>query len=572
LRVVVRGGAASRDVASFGEELGTWLTSSSASISLFVRHVKYFRSIFASLSANETLPPIPLAPPRPALLKYSRDFRMRLDHPSLGRTLCLNTFLLAVTLASAQTQSQTPPQKPALKPTSKSAAPPATEPPIASPVSRHYPILIVAHGNNPVWSLRLGMKGPERLDRSGYPPIILDPGEVTLEAPGVSWTYHAKDDTTGADISIQLTRAPCLDNPTDAASPKFTFTIALQHAQIGPLSGCGQSAPDKFPEFRKKNQNLEVDNDSAAKDKDKNKDSKDKDGKDKDKDKDNDKLAVLEPITKFQSPTAVAYLDASGHVLFARAGVRKTVANEGSELAVSHDGKKLLYARSDSATGPQRTIVLYDSDTGRSRDLVSGNARSAFWSPDDSRVAFLKYEADSKTWQLWTLSTAAPESAALFAPQPLDALHGWVTPTTLLASDLQNAYWLSDDKPPQSVPLKEIYGDAYEVTSSDALRPNPLNPDLLLVTAYYAKAPAGAPTDSVGLNSTFFLYELRSHRRAALCPADSYARAAEWSRDGLQIFFTRGIPGKATLSTWRLFWDTTGLRSYSLGSFLSIGR
>src|SRR5215469_2447756 len=156
---------------------------------------------------------------------------MRQDHPSLGRTLVLTTFLLWATLAVAQTQTLTPPQKPAPKSPAKPGAPPpaTTGAAIASPVSRHYPILIVAHGNNPAWSLRLGMKGPERLDRAGYPPIILDPADITNDAPGVSWTYRAKDDVTGADISINLTRAPCLANPADPTSLKFTFTIALQH-------------------------------------------------------------------------------------------------------------------------------------------------------------------------------------------------------------------------------------------------------------------------------------------------------------------------------------------------------
>ena len=491
---------------------------------------------------------------------------MSAHRPSLARTLFVAAAFFVASLASAQTQTQTPPQKPTPtqtpKPGAKAPAKPVApaEAPIASPVSRHYPILILGHGNAPSWFLRLGMKGPERLDRAGYPPIILDPAEIVADEPGTSWTYHAKDDATGADISVKLTREACTDNPTDpaAAAAKFTFKVDVQHAQIGALAGCGQSAPDKFPEFRKKNQPLDPDDEP--------------DPKDKDKSKDKDKTAVLDPITKFQSPTAVAYLDATGHVIFARSGVRKTVANEGSELAVSHDGRKLLYTHSDSPTGPERSIVLYDSDTGRSRDLVSGNARSAFWSPDESRVAFLKYDAASKIWQLWTLPIAASESAALFVPQPVNALHGWVTATTILASDLQNAYWLSDDKPPQSVPLKEIYGDMFQVTSSDALRPNPVNADLLLVTACYTKAPALAPTDSVGLNSTFFLYELPSHRRTVLGPADAYARSAEWSRDGLQIFFTRGVPGKAPLTTWRLFWDTTGLRSYSPGSFLSIGK
>ena len=135
---------------------------------------------------------------------------MRQDPPSLGRSLFLNTLLLVAPLALAQAQAQTRPQKPAPRSPGKPTAPQtATEAPIASPVSRHYPILIMAHGNDPAWSLRLGMKGPERLDRTGYPPIILDPAEVTSETPGVSWTYHAKDDVTGADVSVKLAREPC---------------------------------------------------------------------------------------------------------------------------------------------------------------------------------------------------------------------------------------------------------------------------------------------------------------------------------------------------------------------------
>lgn len=475
---------------------------------------------------------------------------MRADRPSLAHAVFLGSLLLGTSLASGQTP---PAQKPTPAPKSTTKPAQAATPPVPAPVSRHYPILILAHGNEPSWSLRLGMKGPERLDRDGYPPIILDPADIVSNDSGTSWTYHAKDDATGADVSVNLSREACADS---LAATTFTFKVDVQHAQIGALTGCGQSAPDKFPEFRKKNQPLDPDDEP--------------DPKDKDKDKEKDKKAVLDPITNFHSPVAVAYLDATGKVIFSRAGVRKTVAPEGSELAVSHDGKKLLYTRSNSATGPERTIILYEFDTGRSRDLVVGNGRSAFWSPDDSRLAFLKY--DGHVWQLWTCPVTAPEAATLLAPQPLDAIHGWVSPTTILASDLQDAYLVSDDKPPQSLALKEIYGDAFQVMSSDTLRPNPLNPDLLLVTAYYLKAPAGAPTDSVGLNSTFFLYELSSHRRTVLGATDTYARTAEWSRDGLQIFFTRGVPGKAPLTTWRLFWDTTGLKNYSSGSFLSIGK
>jgi len=37
-----------------------------------------------------------------------------------------------------------------------------------APQSTHYPILLLAFGNDPNWSLRIGLKGPERLDRPGY--------------------------------------------------------------------------------------------------------------------------------------------------------------------------------------------------------------------------------------------------------------------------------------------------------------------------------------------------------------------------------------------------------------------
>jgi uncharacterized membrane protein len=474
---------------------------------------------------------------------------------SFTRIMFLCSWLFAAGVVYTQTPAPTPAQKPAPNSPAKSAA---SNAPMPSPVSRHYPILILAHGNDPSWSLRLGMKGPERLDRGGYPPIVLDPAEIAPDEPGVSWIYHAKDDVTGADVAVELSRESCSDGMADT---KYTFKVIVQHTQIGLLNGCGQSAPEKFPEFRKKNQ-LDPDDDPDDKDKDK--------SKDKDKDKDKDKRSVLDPITNFQPPTAVAYLDAAGKVIFSRSAVRRTVAPEGSELAVSHGGKKLLYTRSDSKTGPERTIVLYDWDTGRLRDLAATNVRSAFWSPDDSRVAFLKY--DGKIWQVWTLPVSAPETAAQFSPQEVDALHGWISPATILASDLQNAYWLSDDKPPQTVALKEICGDTFQVMSSDTLRPNPINADLLLVSAYYQKTPAGTPVDSVGLNSTFFLYEVLSKRRTILGPADSYQRAAEWSRDGLQIFYTRGVPGKAPLSTWAIFWDSSNPRRYNSGTFFVIGK
>ncbi len=453
-------------------------------------------------------------------------------------------------VANAQAPAPKTPAKPA-KP-----SPTQAQDNIPSPVSRHYPILVLAHGNEPFWSLRLGMKGPERLDRVSYPPIVLDPGEITTDEAGTSWTYNAKDDATGATVAVKLTRETCSDALSDT---KYTFRVEVDHAQIGQLTGCGQSAPDKFPEFLKKNQ-LDVPDDA-----------KDTNTKDKEKDKEKDrKTAVLDPITNFHSPVAIAYLDSAGRVLVARGEVRKTAASSGTEPALSHDGKFLLYTRSDSKTGPERSIVLYEVDTGRSREIAGNNARQAVWSPDDARIAYLKF--DGTIWQVWVAAVNAPEKATLLSPLNLDALHGWVNPTTVLAMDMQNAYWLSENKPVQSIPLKDIYGDNFQIMSSDTIRVNPVNPDLLLVSAYYLNPPPGAPTDQVGLNQTFFLYEVRSHRRTILGPPDVFARSAEWSRDGLQIFFTRGVPGKTPLGTDRMFWDGTGLKRYSAGNTLVVGK
>lgn len=408
------------------------------------------------------------------------------------------------------------------------------------------------------------MKGAERLDRAGYPPVVLNPADTTTDESDRLWTYNAKDDDTGASVVIKLIRDACSDGMSDT---KYTFRVEVNHAQIGMLKGCGLSAPDKFPEFRKKNQ-LAMPDEADPNDKTT---DKTKDKVETEKDKDNDyRKTVLEPITNYHSPLATAYLDAAGRVIVSHGETRKVAAPSGSEPAISHDGRLLLYTRSDSKTGPERSIILYDFETGRSREVAGNNMRQPFWSPDDSHFAYLKF--DGKIWQVWTAAISTPDTPSLLSPMNMDALHGWTTSGTVLASDTQNAYWLSEDKPPQMVALKDIYGDAFQVMSSDTIRLSPINPDLLLVSAYYLSAPAGAPTDTMGLNQTFFLYELRSHRRTILGPPDLFARDAEWSRDSLQIFFTRGPVGKMALSTERIFWDGSGLKRYSTGSSLVVGR
>jgi uncharacterized membrane protein len=437
--------------------------------------------------------------------------------------------------------AQNPP--PAKKPAASPVGPPA------APQSTHYPILILAFGNDPNWSLRIGQRGPERLDRPAYPPIPLEPAEVTHEAAADSWTYHAKDSATGAAIAIHLSREACTDakndtlTPTPPPSGRYPFRASIDHAQIGSLKGCARIAAELFPKIN--NQPDEEDDDADK------------------------KKPPAPTITNFKPPVAVAYVNSAGAVVLSRGKIRKTAAPSGSELALSHDGKKLLYTRSDSTTGPERTIVVYDFDSGKSQDLVHGYVRQAFWSPDDSRIAFLK--ALDRSWQVWTFPVANPETAASFSPQPVTALHGWTDNHTILATDALNAYWLSEETLPQAVALKDIYGSTFQIKSSDTIRVSPVNSDLLLVSADYSSAPAGTPVDSMGLAAGFFLYELRSKRRSVLCPLDQWGRAGEWSNDGLQVFFT-GTDSSRRPAVYRVFWDGTGLQRLLPGNNYVVGQ
>jgi uncharacterized membrane protein len=471
------------------------------------------------------------------------------------RTLSLPAALLTIaalhpsSLAQAQ---QAQPQKPASSPSQ--AKKPPTGP--AAPQSTHFPILLLAFGSasasssgsstasEPGWSIRIGQKGPERLDRPDYPPAVLEPIDVARDGTADTWTYRAKDSVTSAEVTVRLTREPCV---IDTSGTKYTFRAEAQHAQIGALTGCARIAAELFPK---------ISNQTA----------------DEDADADDKKPPPPLPgdVIKFQSPTDYAYIAPSGKVVVSLGKIKKIAAPEGTELAFSHDGKKLLFTRSDSKNGPDRTIVLYDSSTGRSQDLVHGSVRQACWSPDDSRVGYLSFQ-DQK-WQLWSFAATSPEQAAPLYAASLNALHGWTDSHTLLATDMQNAYWIQDDgRVLQTVPLRDIYGQAFDIAGSDTLRVNPINSDLLLVSAPYVKAPAGAPTDQMGLAAGFFLYEVKSHRRTVLGPVDQWAQKAEWSRDGVQIFYTRRVSATSSV-TYRMLWDASNAKRYIEGTDVVVGK
>ncbi|MGA2420003.1 MAG: hypothetical protein ABSG69_07950 [Candidatus Acidiferrum sp.] len=452
------------------------------------------------------------------------------------------SFLIAATLALAAhtAAAQAPPA------TKKSTGnvPPAIPVPNA-PQSTHYPILLLAFGSSPTWDVRIGPKGPELFERQGYPPIILDPADISREVSADTWVYRAKDSAAGATLSVRLTREACSES---TSATKYTFRAVVTHSLIGGLEGCARIGAELFP--RMPNQSAQDDDDDK-------------------KDADKKKVPAIPPITNAKAPIAVAFLNPAGKIIVSRNGVKKIAAPAGSQLCLSHDGKRLLYTREDPKPSTLATIVLYEFDTGHSRDLVHGGVSEAFWSPDDSSIAYLNTAGQASL--VWVFAPDAPDKAAAFALQNATVLQGWTDAHTVLATDAQNAYWLSADRPTVTVALRDIYGDNFQPKPSDALRINPVNPDVLLISAAYASAPAGTPSDSSGTAYGFFLYELRSKRRSLLSPPDQLARDGEWSRDGLQVFYTRRVSAAAS-TIFRIFWDGTSLRRYADGSDLVIGQ
>ena len=104
------------------------------------------------------------------------------------------------------------------------------------------------------------------------------------------------------------------------------------------------------------------------------------------------------------------------------------------------------------------------------------------------------------------------------------------------------------------------------------IRLHPANSDLLLISTLLAHPPPDVPVDpKEHLASGMFLYEIRSKRRVASSVAGLSAKHGEWSRDGLQIYFS-GFSITQKPATYRIFWDGTELKSYRPGTDLAIGQ
>jgi uncharacterized membrane protein len=455
------------------------------------------------------------------------------------RTLPAFSFAAALLFTFAPTlRGQNPPA--ATKPQSPQSKTPPSKTPVGPPVAqpRHYPILLIAQGTDPVWSLRLGMKGPERLERAGYPPIPLEPSDIAQETTGLAWTYHAKDLQTQAAVAVHLSREACTDGASDT---KFTFRVSLDHAQIGTLKGCAKVAPDQFPEFKQKN----LDDDDPEK-----------------------KKPAPPTITNFKPPVAVAYLDPTGKVMLARNDVPKLVAPKGDQLALSHDGKRLLFITEESGNP---TLQVYDFATGKTTPIIRGPLNQPFWSPDDSHIAILM--SDSSGWRIWNIPSPLASAPAQLSPTPITFLNGWADSHSLLGANSNSFFWIAEDGgTSQVLSALDLCGPDFESNSASTVRVNPANSDVLLVSGALLKLPVGSPKDvKTGFGADLFIYEIRSKRRVALNIPNLFPTKGEWSRDGLQIFFTsRDAAGKTFI--YRIFWDGSGLKKIRPGSDLVIGQ
>jgi len=171
------------------------------------------------------------------------------------------------------------------------------------PQSRHYPILLIAQGTDPIWNLRLGMKGPERLERAGYPPIPLEPPATSNRKLPHSLDLHAKDSQTFAAVAVHLSREACTDGTSirniRSASPSTTHRSA--YSKVAPKSRPTSSASS----------NRKISMTTIPK-----------------------KRSPLRPPSPiFKAPVAVAYLDPAGKVMLARDDIPKPVAPKGSQLS-----------------------------------------------------------------------------------------------------------------------------------------------------------------------------------------------------------------------------------------------
>jgi hypothetical protein len=225
---------------------------------------------------------------------------------------------------------------------------------------------------------------------------------------------------------------------------------------------------------------------------------------------------------------------------------------------------------------PRRTLVLWDSATGKSRDLITGFVDDPHFSADGMRVAFIRLVQDDKSgWNLWTLPVADPAKAARISTNKLDSIVGWTAGDTAIAAvDNNSLHWIGlDGKIQRTVSVETLYKNGFEWTGGNVLRLDSTHPDVLLLSAYRAQNPPGALLDEgePQLNSTVALYDMKSGKSTILLSPKMWGFDAEWSPDGAWIYFTR-LEARRTYAIWRMRADGSGLERVAAGREPSVAR
>jgi Tol biopolymer transport system component len=233
-------------------------------------------------------------------------------------------------------------------------------------------------------------------------------------------------------------------------------------------------------------------------------------------------------------------------------------------MSLSHDGKQLVYVR-EERDPPRRTLIQYDPATGTSRDLITGFVGDAHLSSDGRQIAFLKL--DDGIWQTWVMSTAGPAKNTVVSRKEVTTLVGWAAQdSALVCFDETNLYWLSlDGKIQKSIPMSTVYQKDFEWMSTNVVRLNPVNPDLIAFSGYRVDTPQDAAVDDTERNATVMVVDLKTGRRSLLLNPKDWAHEAVWSADGVWLYFTRQEAPRR-LAIWRMRADGSGLERVTTGA------
>jgi Tol biopolymer transport system component len=266
----------------------------------------------------------------------------------------------------------------------------------------------------------------------------------------------------------------------------------------------------------------------------------------------------------------LAYVDSNGHLVYQAQGVRpRVVDTHGYEPSLRRDGKQLVYTRTGGDARPN-TLVLYDAATDLSRDLITGYVSQPQWSPDGSRIVFLRYDVARL---VWVMDPSEPAKAQRLSDRDFKALASW-TPQgdAVLAYDYDKLYWIGlDGKILRVLPGEALYGKELEWMSSNQIRIHPANSGLLAVSAYFQESPNGAPRDEMGLTPTIMLFDAASGKRTPVLPKSNWGMDAHWSPDGSWLYFSRG-EGRNRSGIWRIHPDGSGLERVIAGTQPDVAR